>query len=91
MIVRSLRLLPENFRSELEEGKGENRFRLTFDRVGLDELSTVHKQSLRNSFPRGYRFGQAEIHVRGGKLVNVKPDVLWPRILDQVLICGMRL
>jgi hypothetical protein len=86
-MVRSLRLLPEKVRVGTKIRK-ENSSRLTFDRIGLDELRTVHKQCLGNSFPGGYRFGQAEIHVRGGKLVHVKPDVLRPRILDQILICG---
>ena len=56
MTVRSLRLLPENFRFELEAERGKG-VGVTFDRVGLDELCAVHKQYLRNSFPRGNRFG----------------------------------
>ena len=55
MIVRSLRLLPET--SEFKHYKRRNYSLLTFDRVGLDELCTVHKQRIGDSFPRRYRFG----------------------------------
>lgn len=60
--------------------------RATFNRVGLDELCTVHEQCLGNGLPGGYRLWQAEIHVCGGKLVNVKPDVLWPCIFNQIFV-----
>ena len=43
MIVRSLRLFPETFWLKLEGKKGGKGLRITFDRVGLDELCTVHK------------------------------------------------
>jgi hypothetical protein len=58
----------------------------TFDRVGLDELSTVYKQRLGDGIPRGYRLGKAEVYVCGGNFVHMKPDILWPRILDQLFI-----
>jgi hypothetical protein len=52
MIVRSLRLLPERFKFESERERGtRNRLALTFDRVGLDELRTVHKYCFGDSFP----------------------------------------
>ena len=81
MIVRSLRLFPEKFRfGTLMET--ENDFGLTFDGVGLYELRAIHKKWFGNGIPRGSRLWEAEVHVRGGKLVNMKPDVLWPRVFD---------
>lgn len=59
---------------------------VTFDRVGLYELGAIHKQWFRNGLPRGYRLWEAEVHVCRGELVNVKPDVLWPRVFNQFLI-----
>jgi hypothetical protein len=83
--VRSLRLFPKKFWFK-PEGKMGKDLRVTFDRVGLDELCTVHKQRVGNGFPRGYRLWQADVHVCGGKFINVKPNVLWPRIFNQIFI-----
>jgi hypothetical protein len=51
MIVRSLRLFPEKRSGSSREIKMGNSLRVTFDRVGLDELCTVHKQCVGNGFP----------------------------------------
>jgi hypothetical protein len=88
MIVRSLRLFPEKLLVRARNGETGKRgfWRITFDRVGLDELCTIHEQRLGDVFPRGYRLWQAEVHMCGGKLVDVKPDVLWPRVFDQIFV-----
>ena len=57
----------------------------TFDRVRLHELRTVRQEGLRDGVP-GHGVGHAEVDMGGGELVDVEPDVLWPRVLYQVLI-----
>ena len=85
MIVRSLRLFPGKVLVRIGAGNRKG-VRATFDRVGLDELCTVREQCFGDGLPRGYRLWHAEVHMCGRKFVNVKPDVLWPRIFDQVFI-----
>lgn len=57
----------------------------TLDAVRLDELGAVDERGLRDGVP-GPAGRHAEVDVRGGELVDVEPDVLRPRVLDQVLV-----
>ena len=84
MIVKLSFLFPSkwNFNSDAQIKDG---VKSTFNRVCLDELCAIGQQSVWYALPC-HRVRHAEIDMGRGELVNVKPDVLWPSVLDELFI-----
>lgn len=57
-----------------------------FDRIRLDELRAFADERFRYRLPAVDVVGESKVYVSGGEFVDVKPDVSFEAVLEQLFI-----